>query len=321
MNFHEVRFPAALSVGSSGGPERRTEIVTLKNGFEERNAPWAHSRRRYDAGLGVRSLDDLGEVIAFFEARHGQLHGFRWKDWTDFKSGAPSAAPRATDQALGTGDGSRQGLRPRQGLSFGGAVLRAADPQAGRGKRGRGGVGCGAGDRGLQRRHGAGAGVPGLGAGRGRSGDGRVRVRRAGALRQRPDHGQPRGVRGGGIPRSPWSRCGSDARDRSRAAGAAGRRRHAALPLLAGEPAGRRRDGLHRSRRGFGLRRGGLSGEQRDGRHGAAVGDRTERRQRAGGGGPDERRDQRGGHPRRQVRRRGDPPVAGRTGSGRTSGC
>ncbi len=107
MNFHEVRFPAALSVGSSGGPERRTEIVTLKNGFEERNSPWAHSRRRYDAGLGVRSLDDLAELIAFFEARHGQLYGFRWKDWTDFKSCAPSAAPSSMDQAIGTGDGVR----------------------------------------------------------------------------------------------------------------------------------------------------------------------------------------------------------------------
>lgn len=105
MNFHEVRFPAALSVGSSGGPERRTEIVTLSNGFEERNSPWAHSRRRYDAGLGVRSLDDLDEVIAFFEARHGQLHGFRWKDWTDFKSCLPSAQIGAFDQTLGYGDG------------------------------------------------------------------------------------------------------------------------------------------------------------------------------------------------------------------------
>ena len=38
---------------------------------------WAHSRRRYDAGLGVRSLDDLAEVLAFFEARHGRLTGFR----------------------------------------------------------------------------------------------------------------------------------------------------------------------------------------------------------------------------------------------------
>jgi uncharacterized protein (TIGR02217 family) len=106
MNFHEVRFPAALSVGSSGGPERRTEIVALNNGFEERNSPWAHSRRHYDAGLGVRSLDDLAEVIAFFEARQGQLYGFRWKDWTDFKSCLPSAAVGAFDQRLGQGDGS-----------------------------------------------------------------------------------------------------------------------------------------------------------------------------------------------------------------------
>lgn len=106
MNFHEVRFPAALSVGSSGGPERRTEIVTLSNGFEERNSPWAYSRRRYDAGLGLRSLDDLAEVIAFFEARHGQLYGFRWKDWTDFKSCAPSATPAPMDQSIGTGDGA-----------------------------------------------------------------------------------------------------------------------------------------------------------------------------------------------------------------------
>src|SRR5690606_14584421 len=105
MNFHEVRFPAALSMGSSGGPERRTEIVTLSNGFEERNSPWAHSRRRYDAGLGVRSLDDLAAVVAFFEARAGQLYGFRWKDWTDFASCPPSGVPSALDQEIGVGGG------------------------------------------------------------------------------------------------------------------------------------------------------------------------------------------------------------------------
>lgn len=108
MSFHDVRFPAALSLGSSGGPERRTEIVTLSNGFEERNSPWAHSRRRYDAGLGMRSLDDLADVVAFFEARQGQLHAFRWKDWTDWKSCLPSAPPSALDQELGAGDGSRR---------------------------------------------------------------------------------------------------------------------------------------------------------------------------------------------------------------------
>ena len=69
MGFHEIRFPANLSFGSVGGPERMTDVVTLANGFEERNTPWAHSRRRYDAGLGMRSLDDIETLIAFFEAR------------------------------------------------------------------------------------------------------------------------------------------------------------------------------------------------------------------------------------------------------------
>lgn len=105
MAFHEVRYPVRLSLGSSGGPERRTEIVTLVNGFEERNSPWAQSRRRYDAGAGMRSLDDLAALIAFFEARAGQLHAFRWKDWADYKSCLPSETVGATDQVIGTGDG------------------------------------------------------------------------------------------------------------------------------------------------------------------------------------------------------------------------
>lgn len=106
MAFHDVRFPARLSFGSVGGPERRTEIVTLTSGFEERSSPWAHSRRRYDAGVSLRSLDDVEGLLAFFEARHGRLHGFRWKDWADFKSCLPSGEPAAGDQLIGVGDGT-----------------------------------------------------------------------------------------------------------------------------------------------------------------------------------------------------------------------
>ncbi|UWQ92958.1 DUF2460 domain-containing protein [Aliisedimentitalea scapharcae] len=106
MNFHDVRFPASLSFGSVGGPERRTDVVTLANGFEERNTPWAHSRRRYDAGVGMRSLDDVETLISFFEARQGQLFGFRWKDWADFKSGRASGDIAYDDQVIGMGDGT-----------------------------------------------------------------------------------------------------------------------------------------------------------------------------------------------------------------------
>ncbi len=105
MSFHEIRFPVNLSFGSLGGPERRTDVVTLANGFEERNSPWAHSRRRYDAGLGLRSLDDVETLIAFFEARRGQLHGFRWKDWSDYRSCKPSQKISPSDQTIARGDG------------------------------------------------------------------------------------------------------------------------------------------------------------------------------------------------------------------------
>ncbi|EBA03681.1 hypothetical protein RB2150_04258 [Rhodobacterales bacterium HTCC2150] len=108
MNFHDVRFPSNLSFGSIGGPERRTDIVTLANGFEERNTPWAHGRRRYDAGISLRSLDDVSAMIAFFEARQGQLYGFRWKDWGDFKSCLPSKDIGPADQIIGKGDGENK---------------------------------------------------------------------------------------------------------------------------------------------------------------------------------------------------------------------
>ncbi|SDE67662.1 TIGR02217 family protein [Paracoccus isoporae] len=120
--FHEIRFPANLSFGSVGGPERRTEIVALSSGHEERNTPWAHSRRHYDAGIGLRSLDDIAALIAFFEARGGQLHGFRWKDWADFKSCAPSGAPEFRDQVIGHGDGARTQFRLRRRYASGPAA-------------------------------------------------------------------------------------------------------------------------------------------------------------------------------------------------------
>jgi len=106
LAFHDIRFPSKLSFGSVGGPTRRTEVVSLANGFEERNSPWTHSRRRYDAGVGMRSLDDVETLIAFFEARRGQLFGFRWKDWSDYKSCLPSVDVAFDDQLIGEGNGA-----------------------------------------------------------------------------------------------------------------------------------------------------------------------------------------------------------------------
>ena len=105
--FHEILFPLDIALKSAGGPERRTEIVTLGSGREERNARWAHSRRRYDAGYGVKTLDALSQVVAFFEERRGRLHGFRWRDRLDHSSAAPGASVSPLDQVIGLGDGAQ----------------------------------------------------------------------------------------------------------------------------------------------------------------------------------------------------------------------
>lgn len=104
-DFHDIRFPLDISLNGRGGPERRTEIVTLGSNRETRNARWAHSRRRYEAGYGVKTLSQLAKVIEFFEERRGRLYGFRWRDRADYSSCPPGVALAPGDQAIATGDG------------------------------------------------------------------------------------------------------------------------------------------------------------------------------------------------------------------------
>ena len=138
MAFHEVRLPTRLAFGSTGGVERRTEITTLGSGFERRSTPWAEGRRRYLIGAGLRSLDDMAALTAFFEARRGRLFGFRFRDFADFKSCAPGEAVAATDQRIGTGDGARRSF----GLSkaYGDHERRIAKPVEGSARVAVGGV-------------------------------------------------------------------------------------------------------------------------------------------------------------------------------------
>ena len=94
-----------LGFGSTGGVERRTDVTQLASGFETRITPWANGRRRYLIGQAIRTLDDASALVAFFEARRGRLQGFRFRDFADFKSCAPSAQPGPGDQSIGVGTG------------------------------------------------------------------------------------------------------------------------------------------------------------------------------------------------------------------------
>jgi len=131
MAFHHVRFPLDIALGARGGPERKTDVVTLAGGGERRNGRWAHSRRRYNAGYGVKSRADMRAVLAFFEERRGRLHGFLWRDGIDHSSGG--AVPLPTDQAIGTGDGARKAfqLTKRYGAAFDPYLRTIAKPVTG----------------------------------------------------------------------------------------------------------------------------------------------------------------------------------------------
>lgn len=131
--FIEERFPLGVAFGASGGPQWRTEVVTLASGAEMRNARWAGSRRRYDAGSGVRSLADLQEVAGFFERMRGRLIGFRFRDPFDNLSAATGNTVSPLDCRIGTGDGTRIEfpLAKSYGAGEGAALRRIEKPVAG----------------------------------------------------------------------------------------------------------------------------------------------------------------------------------------------
>src|SRR3979490_2967560 len=107
MSFHEILFPLDIALRSAGGPQRRTELASLGAGRGAGKARGGDSGRRYDAGYGVKTLEALQAVVAFFEERRGQLYGFRWRDRLDHASSAPGAALSPLDQGIGIGDGVR----------------------------------------------------------------------------------------------------------------------------------------------------------------------------------------------------------------------
>ena len=105
--FHDVSLPMKFALGAAGGPEWKTQVTQLASGKEFRNGLWAGSRRRWDVGGAIQSHEDLETLTAFFEARRGKLHSFRFRDITDWKSCALGDEVSPLDQLVGLGDSVR----------------------------------------------------------------------------------------------------------------------------------------------------------------------------------------------------------------------
>ena len=109
MSFHETRLREDVDWGASGGPGFVTSIVEVESGAEERVSRRAAARHRYSITVSDENLSDLK---AFYMARGGAAHGWRFKDWADYHSNPEDsgyhAEPGLRDQPClpAQGDGS-----------------------------------------------------------------------------------------------------------------------------------------------------------------------------------------------------------------------
>lgn len=107
MAFYESpRFPLFLVAGAGGGPEFSTDVVEVRSGFEVRNINWSASRRRFNGAMGAKTIADYESLLKFFNTMRGRAHGFRYKDWADYKSCDIGSTVANTDQLIGVGTGA-----------------------------------------------------------------------------------------------------------------------------------------------------------------------------------------------------------------------
>lgn len=109
MSFLETpRFPDDISYNSKGGPSFNTSIISVNSGFEHRNINWEYYRNEFDITYGIRTRLQLYELIKFFKIAKGMAYGFRYKDWTDFRSHHNNQIndnESDLDQQIGIGNG------------------------------------------------------------------------------------------------------------------------------------------------------------------------------------------------------------------------
>jgi len=83
--YDDLRLPDDVERGATGGPEFKTEITELFNGYEKRNIEWIMPKGSWNVGYGIQNIDNLEDVKAIFYIVQGRGHGFRFKDWSDYE--------------------------------------------------------------------------------------------------------------------------------------------------------------------------------------------------------------------------------------------
>lgn len=100
MAFKESpRFPENISAGSKFGPGYFTSIARNLGGYEVNNQNWSMPLYEGDVMFGCRTQVQLDRLLAFFHSVAGMHHGFRFKNFNDYRA----TGAEGTVVALGGG--------------------------------------------------------------------------------------------------------------------------------------------------------------------------------------------------------------------------
>lgn len=114
MTFYNTRLSDRVSNGFQGGPEYLTTEVPNAGGYGAFISEWVEAHWTFIADYDVMDPLSQNEIRNCFMAMRGKRHSFRFKDWTDFQ---------ATNQALGTGDGTNTPRQLKKYYTFGAATV------------------------------------------------------------------------------------------------------------------------------------------------------------------------------------------------------
>lgn len=108
-------FPYDISLNSIGATRFQTDVVMVDSGHDQRQSRWSQPLMEYDVAFGVRTMEHLHGLIAFFRAMSGRKNAFLYKDHSDYTStmatdyeARRAPTPRHNDQELGVGDGNQK---------------------------------------------------------------------------------------------------------------------------------------------------------------------------------------------------------------------
>src|ERR1700744_5190071 len=100
MFLETPTFPACPNFGAQSQPRYSVTIIQTASGRERRNRNWSKSLLQFDCTIGPREEDTIQEILEWWHALGGSECGFRFRDYSDYKSCRTNNTPTRLDMPV-----------------------------------------------------------------------------------------------------------------------------------------------------------------------------------------------------------------------------